>query len=168
MTWKIMQLFITAAFAATTTALSAQAATVTLLSDTATGAAFPPGATAPSFQNGDFLVQSSQSGPLNDAIEESTLWTHNLSGQFSREIVGIRSATLHLTWRTGNDTPENDILRLRGLAFSGLFAGTTTFGDFSQSFDLLSLATEQSLLLILNDLGADFNFTLGNDSWAYG
>lgn len=131
-------------------ATAGTAATLTI-EDTKSGAAAPETVFAQTTTNGDFTVISAVSGPstLNDATNERTRWSHDLSGLYSADFTDLISAVLTLTWRAGGDNQANDNLYLAGQVVSSL-AGTVTGTIYTTRFDLLAAHSEAVILGILN------------------
>ncbi|WP_424974322.1 hypothetical protein [Dinoroseobacter sp. S124A] len=143
-------------------------ATPITLTGLAIGDPNPPLSTADEFQNGDFTIRQigglSSASLINDATEETTGWSYDLTAQLAdRMVVEVTSAKLTLDVRTGGDTPANDPFRLDGFEIANPFNGPANFDSFTTTLDLLDLFGEDRLLRSINNDGL-LKFGLGNDS----
>lgn len=142
-----------------------------VLTDTQSGESAPATVFAQLTTNGDFTVRSAlpggQASTLNDATNERTSWTHDLSPGYNGTFTDVSHVSLDLTWRTGGDNPSNDNLFLFGQTV-GTLARIPNGQVFTATFDVLAARGEAVLLAILNNAtrpGA-FDFETSDDSAA--
>jgi hypothetical protein len=122
------------------------------------------------YQNGDFKIVACCGEPnVGDATEEWTSWSWSVAGQAGAadflSVDTLHSATLRLVFRTGGDTPGDDVL-LGPWGTLAVFGFADRQAAYDITLDLVDMGLASNVLAGLK-AGGPLSFSMGNDSSPY-
>lgn len=121
-------------------------------------------------QNGDFKIIACCGEPnVGDATEEWTSWSWPVTGLHEaadfQSVDRLYSATLRLVFRTGGDTPHDDLI-LGPWGTLAAFGFADRWADYDITLDLAAMGLAANVLAELK-AGRPLSFSMGNDSSPY-